>query len=112
MTKPVEPATPLPWELKGIGKTQVYHKGRHVADCGGRTDLEHLRRQDHENAAYIVEACNGWAELQQPCVWRWDEDRQRWNAGCGPTFCCFGRYRCGVNYCAYCGHPIQEKNNE
>lgn len=51
------------------------------------------------------------AELQEPCVWTYDEFHDMWETECGTAFC----FEDGtlkdhnVNGCPNCLHPIEEK---
>lgn len=55
--------TPGPWSAKD--SVNVYHEGRHIADCGCHTEGVplHIGLENAANAAFIVRACNAHDEL-------------------------------------------------
>lgn len=107
-----EPATPLPWYKCG-GYTVEYisiaakkTKPRKLVIAGFSDDFTNEEQQ--QNAAYIVEACNAYAELQKPCVWTKTADGY-WRAGCNRS-----RWKMkyhGRKFCTFCGHPLQEQES-
>ncbi len=118
-----KPGTPLPWRWTAEDDSMISLVGPddtrdHVLSsqkCKSCTDGKRVCLQPSEqDAAYIVHACNTLAELQKPCVWKWEGKLACYTMSCGNSIGPVGTdlVRKPFKFCPYCQKPITESEND